>query len=607
MRNRSPSQSGLSRRRIVAGLAFGTAGLLLAMATWASRPIDQSTAPTNSPGWSIVPSPNTASDRDNHLWDVACASSADCWAVGFYYVDVGHSQTLIQHWDSNAWTIVSSPNASLTGSGFGGVACNSSSDCWAVGAYRSDPSGKNQTLVEHWDGSSWMIVPSPNISIIDGITDNGLRSITCISSADCWAVGSYLSDPHVINGYYHTLIEHWDGVSWAIVPSPNINDRNSLRSVACAAPADCWAIGSFEQSVFPPPGGAVPQTFAEHWNGTSWTIVSTPNVNPAGGFQSNFVNDVTCASPSDCWMVGSYSDTSNNGFTHTLIERWNGTVWAVFPSPSPPRNNDLSAVTCLSQSDCWTVGVYVLSSAYGQTLTEHWDGVAWSIVSSPSTSSTQDNYLYGVACPSASDCWGVGFHATDSFVEQTLALKYAPTVPAVTRVVSKMLQGAGTFAVDLPLTGPPGIECRSGGPASDYQVVFTFAGPVTFNTAAVTGTGTVSGSTGNGTTTVTVDLTGVTNAQTITVTLLGVSNGTSTGDISVQMGILLGDVTGNGAVNASDVSQTQSESGHALSDLNFRADVTANGGINSTDVSTVQAQSGTGLSAKIPPSRKSPR
>jgi hypothetical protein len=173
-----------------------------------------------------------------------------------------------------------------------------------------------------------------------------------------------------------------------------------------------------------------------------------------------------------------------------------------------------------------------------------------------------------------------------------------------------MTQGAGTFSVDLPLVGPPGVECRSGGASGDYQIVFTFASSVTFTGATVTpGAGSVSGSSGNGTTTVTVDLTGVTNAQTVTVTLLGVSNGTSTGDISVQMGVLLGDVTGNAVVNASDVSQTQSESGHALSDSNFRADVTANGGINSTDVSTVQGQSGTGLSGKAspPPSPPSPK
>jgi hypothetical protein len=61
------------------------------------------------------------------------------------------------------------------------------------------------------------------------------------------------------------------------------------------------------------------------------------------------------------------------------------------------------------------------------------------------------------------------------------------------------------------------------------------------------------------------------------------------------MGVLLGDTTGNGAVNSSDISQTQSQSGLALSNSNFREDVTVNGAINSSDISTVQVQSGTAL------------
>ena len=96
----------------------------------------------------------------------------------------------------------------------------------------------------------------------------------------------------------------------------------------------------------------------------------------------------------------------------------------------------------------------------------------------------------------------------------------------------------------MPLTGNPGIECRSGGATNDYQVIFTFPSSVTFINAAVTGgVGSVSGSGGNGTNTVTVNLTGVTNVQKITVTLLGVNNGTSTGDVGVQMGVLIGDTT----------------------------------------------------------------
>ncbi len=69
----------------------------------------------------------------------------------------------------------------------------------------------------------------------------------------------------------------------------------------------------------------------------------------------------------------------------------------------------------------------------------------------------------------------------------------------------------------------------------------------------------------------------------------------NTGNVSATMGVLLGDTTGNRLVNSTDISQTQSQSGQAVTKDNFRKDVNVNGLINSTDVSIVQSKSGTGL------------
>jgi hypothetical protein len=97
-----------------------------------------------------------------------------------------------------------------------------------------------------------------------------------------------------------------------------------------------------------------------------------------------------------------------------------------------------------------------------------------------------------------------------------------------------------------------------------------------------------------------VNLTGVTNALTIQVTLFAVNDGTATTNVSIPMSILVGDTTANGAVNSSDIAQTQSQSGQALTVNNFREDVTANGAINSSDIALVQSKSGTALSQTAP-------
>ena len=94
---------------------------------------------------------------------------------------------------------------------------------------------------------------------------------------------------------------------------------------------------------------------------------------------------------------------------------------------------------------------------------------------------------------------------------------------------------------------------------------------------------------------VTVDLTGVSNAQTITVTLNNVSDGTHMGNVPVSMGVLLGDTSGSGSVNSSDISQTKSQSGQPVGSGNFRTDVNVDGSINSSDIAVVKAQSGMAL------------
>jgi PKD repeat protein len=168
--------------------------------------------------------------------------------------------------------------------------------------------------------------------------------------------------------------------------------------------------------------------------------------------------------------------------------------------------------------------------------------------------------------------------------------------PPVTAVVSRKTQGAGTFDINLPLTGTRGVECRSGGTTNDYTMVFSFARSLTSVTGAsvTNGTGSVSNSgIGPNPNQYTVNLTGVTNAQYITVTMAGAHD--TAGAIfgaSQQMGVLVGDVTANGIVSNGDVSVIKAQVGQTVTSSNFRDDVNANGTLSNGDVSVAQAQVG---------------
>ena len=176
-------------------------------------------------------------------------------------------------------------------------------------------------------------------------------------------------------------------------------------------------------------------------------------------------------------------------------------------------------------------------------------------------------------------------------------LAYTNASMVRTAVSRKTHGAAGVFDINLPLTGAPGVECRSGSGAgsNDHQIVVAFASPVTVPSITVT-SGTLSGATfavnGN---VVTVTLNGVANAQKLVLQFDNVTDGVNTSTVSVPIGFLVGDTSGNGIVNASDVSQTKAQSGQIVTGSNFRSDVTVNGSINAGDVSSVKSRSGTAL------------
>ena len=172
--------------------------------------------------------------------------------------------------------------------------------------------------------------------------------------------------------------------------------------------------------------------------------------------------------------------------------------------------------------------------------------------------------------------------------------------PMLVGAVSRKMHGANPFDISLPLSGTAGIECRTGGANGDFTMVFRFAVPLSSvgGRSITNGVGSVSSSAiGSDPHEYIVNLTGISNAQNVTVTLTSLTDvaGNTSSSVSATMGVLLGDTTGNGVVNSSDVAQTQSQSGQPLTVANSREDVTTSGGINSSDIALVQSQSGTGL------------
>ncbi len=371
-------------------------------------------------GWAIVPTP-AGSNSPKSLDGVTCVSAADCWAVGNDY-STSRTQTLVQRWNGTSWSNVPSANTSPTGhNALTSVTCTSSSDCWAVGAAVENEVPR--TLIQRWNGSSWSIVPSPNA----GPKANGLYDVTCSSASDCWAVGYYEADAGLLKTEFRTLIQRWNGSAWSIVESPNLPlessrpiftfSSNVLRSVTCTSATDCWAVGY---------GNG--KTMVQRWNGTSWSLVDSPNTDAPNG---DSLFSVTCASPSDCWAVGS-SALEQEGFTLNLIMRWNGSAWSLVPSPNTGDGSYLNAVTCVSAAECWAAGTYYQSaSGKGLTLVQKWNGTSWATVATPNPMAASQTRFHDLTCSSTDECWAVGYTSATNFA-RTLIERYtrADVAPA---------------------------------------------------------------------------------------------------------------------------------------------------------------------------------
>src|SRR5260221_4329072 len=234
---------GYLNKHLVRGIFLGMFAILLFRAGGA----DAAALALNCGQWNVVPSPNGG--PQSKLNGVTAISANNVWAVG---TDRFHNQPLIEHWDGTQWSLVPSPGSGLLLN----ISGSSANDIWAVGT--TSLFAPNHVLIEHWDGTQWSIVsganlPHANTSALDGVT--------AISSDNVWATGSYAGPNAGLS-----LVEHWDGTQWSVVPSPNVGQSDGLSSVAAVSPNDIWAVGGFFVAQ-----GQPPQPLIEHWDGTQWS------------------------------------------------------------------------------------------------------------------------------------------------------------------------------------------------------------------------------------------------------------------------------------------------------------------------------------------------
>jgi hypothetical protein len=324
-------------------------------------------------------------------------SANDVWAVGQYTTADFVVHTLVQHWNGGGWSIVPSPNR-LTGTGHNqinalqGVTAISTNDVWAVG-YTASVVDPYQTLTMHWNGTVWSIVDSPNLMSPGAY--NILNDVSATGTTDVWAVG----------GQDRAILLHFNGATWSLVANPPGTEfwaSSGRHGVVAVSGTDVWAVGDYD---------------AWHFDGVSWT-------DPAPG-GAQFAHGVDAAGPTQVWAAGTVQyNTSEGGPVgpYPIGFQRTGTAWQSHESTRELAS--FTAITARAAGDIIGVG-----SSGGSAYALRWDGTAWQPVTVGNGNPTPDptraftNRLEGVATRTGVT-WAVGEFYTTGGTTQTLTERY---------------------------------------------------------------------------------------------------------------------------------------------------------------------------------------
>ena len=304
----------------------------------------------NGKKWALLQSPALPGVTLN---GVTAISGKDAWAVGFTENGTP-TEPVILHWNGGKWVSSGLPNL-INGGVLTGVASIGPNSIWAVGWYHNAPNTE-ATLVEHWNGHKWSIVPSINPSA----TDSELTSVAAVPGGGLWTAGFYSGTTGDV-----PLVERLVGSSVVAQPVQKPNLPASFRSVAVRGSNDAWAVGV--------QGTNRITSLTEHWNGHAWTIV--PSRNRRNG--SNLLNSVAHIPRTDSfWSVGG------------LAERWNGSTWSTRPALNIGADNNVEGVAVTldrGTPQAWVAGNSDVPGV-DHDVVWHWNGKAWSFMQLPGPS-----------------------------------------------------------------------------------------------------------------------------------------------------------------------------------------------------------------------------
>jgi hypothetical protein len=319
-------------------LVGSVAGAVLVTAVLGSRPAASASRMCR---WRVFQVP-AYRDATHHpgISGLAAASARTVWAAGWWTNPLDglrHPATFL--WNGRSWRLVPSPE-------FGAIAAFRRA-AWLVGKH------KGRAFSARWNGRAWRVIATP------GGRSSYLASVAIVSARDVWAVGQGAVGP---------LALRWNGKAWTRAAGPDFGSTAGFYQSVARIPgtSGVWIFGQ---------NGDTGAELAGRWSGSAWETYTLP----MGGNGSAMTNTSLAADSAASAWIG-ISARENNGKYEPWLIHWDGSSWSQLSTPNPGGNGEVSGVSAGSRSNAWAVGSSILARNKVQPFLLHWDGTRWSTV-----------------------------------------------------------------------------------------------------------------------------------------------------------------------------------------------------------------------------------
>jgi hypothetical protein len=265
-----------------------------------------------------------------------------------------------------------------------------------------------------------------------------LREVSCPSTGNCTAVGSYSIPPEhkeeEPRGQGELLSETggiWKPAVEATMPAGAAsNPRPEFGALSCPSAGNCSAVGDYRDSAENEQGLLLSES-ASVW-GTGVEVSLPANASPQPNVR---LDQLSCPAAGTCTAAGNYTDPAGNwqGF---LVNETAGT-WSAALEPSLPANaaanpgepTRMGGVSCASAGNCTAVGDYTDSSGdlegflWTETAGVWGTAVEATLPANAAPDPLVERYAQGgLSCPSAGNCTAVSDYTDSSGDNEGLML-----------------------------------------------------------------------------------------------------------------------------------------------------------------------------------------